>query len=173
MKTARLFLRPAQMEDAEKLEKFYQENHTHFSPWESPFKNVAAQLYQWACEEVEGTAVRLLLFTPEEEIIGLCNFTQIFRGPFQACYLGYKIGERYEGQGLMFEALVEAIPYVFEERNLHRIMANYMPSNTRSARLLERLGFQIEGLAKNYLFINGKWEDHVLTSLINPDWKHL
>ena len=173
MKTTRLFLRPAQIEDAEKLESFYQENHTHFAPWESPYKNVAAQLYQWVCEETEGTGVRFLLFNPEEEVIGLCNFTQIFRGPFQACYLGYKIGERYEGQGLMFEALTQAIPYMFEQLNLHRIMANYMPSNTRSARLLERLGFKIEGLAKNYLLINGKWEDHVLTSLVNPDWKPL
>ena len=49
-------------------------------------------------------------------------------------------------------------------------MANYVPRNTRSAAVLERLGFTIEGEAKDYLYINGVWEDHVLTSLTNQDW---
>jgi ribosomal-protein-alanine N-acetyltransferase len=47
-------------------------------------------------------------------------------------------------------------------------MANYMPSNVRSASLLSRLGFEREGYARAYLFINGKWEDMVLTSLVAP-----
>jgi ribosomal-protein-alanine N-acetyltransferase len=53
---------------------------------------------------------------------------------------------------------------------MHRIMASYMPRNARSEAVLERLGFQKEGFAKDYLLINGKWEDHNLTSLVNPDW---
>jgi ribosomal-protein-alanine N-acetyltransferase len=46
-------------------------------------------------------------------------------------------------------------------------MANYMPANERSGKLLSRLGFEREGLAKRYLYINGRWEDHVLTALLN------
>jgi len=42
-----------------------------------------------------------------------------------------------------------------------------MPKNTRSANLLKTLGFEQEGYAKNYLLINGRWEDHVLNALIN------
>ena len=103
-------------------------------------------------------------------VIGICNFTQIFRGPFQACYLGYNISAGHEGKGLMSEALKKAIQYMFEKQKIHRIMANYMPSNEKSARLLSKLGFTIEGFAKDYLFINGKWEDHTLTSLINQQW---
>ena len=72
----------------------------------------------------------------------------------------------------MSEAIKKAIDYMFCEQNIHRIMANYMPSNTRSAKLLKKLGFTIEGLAKDYLLINGKWEDHVLTSLTNRYWHH-
>jgi len=60
------------------------------------------------------------------------------------------------------------IIYAFEELSLNRIMANYMPRNKRSAALFDTLGFACEGRAKNYLFINGKWEDHVLTSLLKP-----
>jgi ribosomal-protein-alanine N-acetyltransferase len=50
-------------------------------------------------------------------------------------------------------------------------MANYLPENRRSARVLEKLGFRKEGEAKHYLYIDGKWRDHILTSLTNPDWK--
>ena len=58
---------------------------------------------------------------------------------------------------------------MFSDYGLHRIEANYMPRNARSARVLERCGFVREGFAEAYLEINGKWEDHVLTSLTNRD----
>ena len=72
---------------------------------------------------------------------------------------------------MMREALTEAIRYVCDELRMHRIMANYMPRNDRSGRLLERLGFVVEGRAKEYLRINGVWEEHVLTSYTNRAWK--
>jgi ribosomal-protein-alanine N-acetyltransferase len=56
---------------------------------------------------------------------------------------------------------------MFDTQNLHRIMANYIPGNERSARLLERLGFEREGYAKAYLNIAGRWQDHVMTALVN------
>lgn len=61
-----------------------------------------------------------------------------------------------------------AIEYAFGQLDLNRIMANYMPCNERSGGLLKKLGFSKEGLARKYLKINGRWEDHVLTSLLNP-----
>lgn len=69
----------------------------------------------------------------------------------------------------MFEALQVAIKYMLSEVGLHRIMANHMPHNERSAKLLKRLGFEVEGLARSYLKINGVWQDHVLTARINDE----
>ncbi len=74
----------------------------------------------------------------------------------------------HEGRGLMAEALRATNAWAFEHLRVHRIMANYRPENERSARVLERLGFVREGLARDYLFIDGAWRDHVLTSLANP-----
>ena len=48
-------------------------------------------------------------------------------------------------------------------------MANYMPTNEASGKVLKRLGFTVEGYARDYLCLNGKWEDHILTSLTNPE----
>ncbi len=104
-------------------------------------------------------------------IIGVINLTQIFRGSFQACYLGFSLCKDFEGQGLMTEALQSVINYAFQTVNLHRIMANHLPENTRSAAVLKKLGFVTEGLAKQYLFINGEWRDHVLTSLTQGEYQ--
>ena len=71
----------------------------------------------------------------------------------------------------MTRALKLAVNYMFKVQNIHRVMASYMPRNHRSEAVLERVGFTKDGFAKDYLLINGKWEDHNLTSLINPNWK--
>ena len=68
----------------------------------------------------------------------------------------------------MHEALTAAIAYMFDVKALHRIQANHLPENARSAALLPRLGFVREGLAKDYLFIANRWRDHVLNALCNP-----
>ena len=104
-------------------------------------------------------------------ILGTCNYTNIVRGPFQACHLGYQIARADEGHGLMSEALRATNAFAFDVLRLHRIMANYRPENARSARLLERLGFVREGLAREYLFIDGAWRDHVLTALVHPAYE--
>ena len=116
-----------------------------------------------------GTSVCLVILSKEEdEVLGVCNYTNIIRGTFEATHLGYALAEKHQGKGIMFEALNSSKDYMFEEVKLHRIMANYLPRNNRSGALLKKLGFVIEGEAKKLLQINGIWEDHVMTSLINP-----
>jgi len=121
-------------------------------------------------DEFENKSALQLYFrlkTPSKEIAGYVSITQILRGPFQAAYLGYALDLTHTGQGYMNEALGAVIQYSFAELKLHRLMANYCPENKNSERVLEKLGFVHEGLAKDYLFLNGKWRDHILTSLIN------
>ena len=101
------------------------------------------------------------------DVIAHCNLSQIFYGPFKASYLGYGVSSLHQGKNVMYRTCLEVIDHAFNVLKLHRIMANYMPHNNRSGVLLKRLGFVNEGLAKDYLQINGKWENHILTSLTN------
>lgn len=112
-----------------------------------------------------------LLFTPKEslQVIGSINFTGFMYGVFQAGYVGFSIDQDFEGQGIMIEVLQASLNYVRQHYGLHRIMANHLPHNERSAALLHRLGFEKEGYAKSYLKINGQWQDHVLTALVFED----
>ena len=102
------------------------------------------------------------------KMVAECNFTNIVRGPFQACTLGFSVAAACAGQGIMTGVVRQATETVFAEYGLHRIMANYMPRNAASARVLEKCGFVRESFAKQYLRIAGRWEDHVLTALVNP-----
>lgn len=105
-----------------------------------------------------------------QSVAGEINFSNVVRGSFHACHLGYALDEAYAGRGFMREALIAALGFIFEETGLHRVMANYMPANERSGSLLRRLGFHIEGYARDYLFLNGAWRDHVLTALHADEW---
>lgn len=119
-------------------------------------------------------SLKLLLLAEQGEqtqVIGDLSFTNITRGVFQACHLGYKIDREFQGQGLMYRALRAALGHVFEDMGLHRVMANYRPTNERSGRLLRRLNFTIEGYARDYLLLDGQWQDHILTALVNTQWK--
>ncbi len=155
---------------------FVRRNESHLAPWSPPAPAGIHTEAHWReivtrsdAAFAAGQALRLWL-TPAEQpdrIIGTIGYSQIFRGPFCSCVLGYQIDSEFEGRGLMQEALSESIRYMFAEQKLHRIAANYRPENLRSGRLLARLGFRIEGYARRYLYIDGDWRDHILTSITN------
>ncbi len=162
--------------DAEALSAFYQRNDEHLRAWEplreEGFHAVDAWRERLRAREVEQEEGRSAYFVSVDvdsrEIIATCALTNIVMGPFRACNIGYAIDAGHEGRGLMRQLCEHVIAYAFDELELNRIMANYMPRNRRSAALLEKLGFRQEGRAEKYLFINGEWEDHLLTSLLHP-----
>ncbi len=98
--------------------------------------------------------------------ITLCN---VRRGVTQSCTLGYWVGATHARQGFMTAAVRAVVPFVFDSLELHRLEAACLPENTASMRLLERVGFKREGLARRYLRINGDWRDHVLYALLETD----
>lgn len=180
--TERLTVRLARPGMQAAMARFLAENFEgHLDRWSPPATTAYFTEAFWrerleiAVEEYHaGRSARFVLQARGAEacldapIVGTCNYTNVVRGPFLACNLGYQIARIHQGQGLMAEALRETNAFAFREMRLHRIMANHRPENERSARLLERLGFAREGLARDYLFIDGEWRDHVLTALVNP-----
>ena len=172
--TPRLILSTPAPDDAAAMLDYFRRNRQHLQPWEPDrpegfytIDGMTARIADMQGRMRQGQALHLLLRMPAMgDIIGECGFTNIVRGPFQACHLGFSLSHEVRGRGLMHEALRCALDVVFTELGLHRVMANYRPENARSERLLARLGFEREGLARAYLHIDGQWRDHVLTSLI-------
>jgi ribosomal-protein-alanine N-acetyltransferase len=181
LETKRLILRLATREDVPAMLNFYLENRDFLAPFEPTRSEDFYTAHFWR-EQIEKAliefnyeqAIKFCLFkkTDPEILIGKINFHQILRGVCHSCVLGYSLAEKEQGNGYMTEALETALHFMFAEMNFHRITANYMPRNQRSANVLKRLGFTVEGYARDYLLINGNWEDHILTSLTNQHWSH-
>ncbi|KEY57934.1 ribosomal protein S5-alanine N-acetyltransferase [Serratia sp. DD3] len=176
--TDRLVVRLVYERDAHRLAEYYAENRAFLKPWEPTRDESHCYPSGWQVRlemisemQKQGAAYYFILLDPDEhEVYGVANFSNVLRGSFHACFLGYSLGAKWQGQGLMYEALQSAIRYMQRQQRMHRIMANYMPHNQRSGALLARLGFEREGYAKDYLLIDGQWQDHVLTALTHKEW---
>ncbi len=175
--TARLLIRTPQAGDGAHYAKYYKANREFLQPWSPSFNDDMFSPLEWEDsipiirqEFASGRTARFCLFR-DDEMVGVANVTAITKNPSYSGILGYTLSHDVQGNGLMREALIPIIDFVFTERNLHRLSANYMPHNQRSGKLLRSLGFQVEGYARDYLLIDGQWQDHVLTSLKNEDWQ--
>lgn len=175
--TDRLTIEHIEASHAPLLAEFFRRNEAHLARWDPPRPAGIRGTGFWEaeCERAvdefnDGLVARWALFLrgAPSQVIGRINYTQIARGPFQSCILGYALDVAFERRGLMQEGLRATIAHVFEALRLHRIQASYMPENVRSGRLLQKLGFRREGVAPQYLFIDGAWRNHVVTALINP-----
>lgn len=179
LETPRLHVRLAEEGDVASILEFYQRNRERLRPFDPERPDYfytetfwQRQISQNLEDFASGRALRLFMFPRDSprETIGNIGFSNFVRGIGQYCTLGYSVDEAHEGRGLMSEALRSAIDFLFHSLNFHRVEANYMPHNRRSGQLLRRLGFVVEGYSRDYLRINGRWEDHVRTALMNPDW---
>jgi ribosomal-protein-alanine N-acetyltransferase len=111
----------------------------------------------------------LLFRRGDGALLGGVTLSNVRRGVAQSGSLGYWIGASHARRGYMTEALQLLLPYAFERLGLHRIEAACLPNNAASRGLLRKLGFVEEGYAREYLRINGSWQDHVLYGLLKPE----
>lgn len=174
--TDRLILKILNGKDSSMVLSFYEDNKTHFEPWEPKRDtNFYTFPYQKASLTAEynlmseGKLFRYWIFKKDHpyETIGSVCFQNILREPYRSCCIGYKLSHRYLHQGYAYEALKESIEIIFETYHFHRIEALIMESNQPSLNLIERLSFQYEGTAQSYARINDVWCNHRRYSLIN------
>ncbi|WP_411345044.1 GNAT family N-acetyltransferase [Paenibacillus sp. WLX1005] len=103
-----------------------------------------------------------------EQIVGLIMLSEVVRDNLQSCWIGYFLDHLYNGKGIMTAAVKMVVEYAFEELQFHRLEAGVMPHNIGSIRVLEKAGFEREGLARKNVKINGVWQDHVTMGIVNP-----
>lgn len=115
-------------------------------------------------------AYAFLIFRSEDDaLVGGLTLANIRRGVAQAGSIGYWTGAPFARKGHMTAAMRALVPFCFGTLRLHRLEAACIPGNTASVRLLEKTGFQREGYARNYLCINGVWQDHLLYARLKDD----
>ena len=104
----------------------------------------------------------LVFRSSDNALVGGLTLANVRRGVAQAASVGYWMGQPFSRQGYMTAAVKAVIPFAFGTLRLHRLEAACIPTNNASIRLLEKNGFIREGYARDYLCINGIWQDHLL-----------
>ncbi len=182
----RLYLRPPKIDDWRAWADLRRESRSFLTPWEPSWPADALtvtafrrRIRQYAREREAGSGYAFLIFRrgelhPGERpgadyLVGGASLTNLRRGVSQTASLGYWIGRRHARCGYMRDALGLLLDWSFDSLGLHRVEAACLPANQPSRGLLAQLGFQEEGLAREYLMIDGRWQDHVLHALLAGD----
>lgn len=173
-----IHIRPLAITDTNDILRMITTNRAFLQPFD-PIREESFFTYEFQRNHIEETIESFkndkgyafaICLNDTNTIIGRITLSAISRGPFQNAYMGYFIDQQYNGKGYATHAVHLAARFAFEEIDLHRIQAGVLPRNIGSIRVLEKNKFRYEGLAKRYLRINGRWEDHNLYAITREDW---
>lgn len=155
---------------AEGLLRYMRENREHLEPWVTRPGPGGDSVEYWRSELVHdlsefqaGQSVRLVMLDADDQVVGVCNFTQIQGAK---CFIGCSIDRGLQGRGVMHETLLAALRYMVNERGITRFEASSFPENERSLKLIKRLRFRIEGVSRDAVYFNGAWRDLVRAVLV-------
>ena len=154
-------------DDAQELLEYYIRNNEHLREFEpvrdNSFFTYEAQrelLLESYRQLMTGVGSDLGIYL-DGKLIGKAKISNIVYGVFKNGILGYSIDKNYEGRGYMKESINLIINYAKDYLDLHRLEASVLTTNERSKGVLLSCGFEEIGLNKQYLYINGKWSDHI------------
>jgi [ribosomal protein S5]-alanine N-acetyltransferase len=170
-----VYLRAPQMSDYSEWATLREASRGFLTPWEptwpaddlsrSAFRR---RLRRYAEDQRSDQSYAFFLFRRHDQaLVGGLTLANVRRGVAQAGSIGYWIGEPFARRGLMGGAVRALVPFAFNALRLHRLEAACIPTNGPSIRLLEKAGFEREGYAREYLCINGLWQDHILFGRLN------
>jgi ribosomal-protein-alanine N-acetyltransferase len=161
-------IRPLVGTDARTLAQLYSENREFLAPLEPlrpeafySFEGQRRHIAQLTDRRSSGSAYPFVIVAGGK-IIGAINLSNVVRGAFQSCNVGYWVAEANNGRGYATSALGQVCERAFGELGLHRIEAGTLLHNTPSQRVIEKNGFTRIGIAPRYLQIAGAWSDHIL-----------
>lgn len=176
--TQRFRLESLKHAHAEALLVYYKRNREHLKPWEParPDDFYTRSAVRDEIDQAEGfandeRAITFAVFEREgKEIIALVHLLHITRSVRQDAILAYSVDHERQGLGIATEAARAVVRFAFDTLNLHRLSTSYFPHNIGSEKVLRKLGFTVDGYARDYLLIDGVWHDSILVSLINENW---
>ena len=178
LRTPRLLIRPFEPADRAEYLRVHAESREHFRPWSPIIIRTDEEIFDTALREREDPSVwRAGAFLPDARLAAVFSLTQIFRGPFQNAYAGWRVAADQVRRGLATEGMRAVLGFALAPAGagglgLHRVQANVIPTNAPSLRVAEKIGMRREGLALRYLEIDGRWQDHVMFARTaeDPPW---
>lgn len=167
IETDRLILRVLTAESAPLTARFYHENWDYLAQWEpnvtAEFGNPAfqQQLLRYETEEREKGSHLRYWYSLKDQPDLLCGsvcFQDIQYHPLCRCHIGYKQSRQACGQGYATEAAQAAICHLARDGGFQQFSAMVEPHNQASIRLLTRLGFHMDDVVPDYVYLRGGWQ---------------
>jgi [ribosomal protein S5]-alanine N-acetyltransferase len=173
----RVYLRPPAVADYQMWFEARAASRAHLTPWEPQWSRdeltraaFRRRVRHYQAEQYEDLGYAFFVFDRESDrLVGGLTLSHVRRGVAQTASIGYWMGEGDTGRGVMTDAVKVLVPFAFASLRLHRIEAACLPHNSASIRVLEKCAFRPEGLAREYLKINGVWHDHLLFARLEND----
>jgi ribosomal-protein-alanine N-acetyltransferase len=178
IETGRLTLRFPLMDDYAQWAELRNLSRAFLTPWEAswPADDLTRSAFAYRLRRYRGNVRRdeaypLFVFMAgqDKQLIGGVTISNVRRGIAQTASLGYWMGQPYANKGYMSEAVAAVGNFCFDQLGLNRLEAACLLDNKASTRVLEKTGFRHEGQARQYLRINGRWQDHLLFALLKSD----
>jgi len=169
-------LRPHRSSDFLEWASLRAASRDFLQPWEPtwPADDLTRGAYRrrlsaYAQDMERGVAYPFLVFRTEDSaLVGGITLSNVRRGVAQMGSIGYWVGRPFTRRGYTVDAVRAVTSFCFDRLRLHRVEAACIPTNVGSRSVLSKAGFQQEGLARDYLQIDGVWRDHLLFGLISP-----
>ncbi len=171
LRDGRITVRPIRLRDSRALERELLENRGWLREWEAtnprgPMSfDVRSSIRALQANARSGQGLPFIIEV-DGELAGQLNVSGIAYGSTSSASTGYWIAERFAGVGATPTAVALTTDYCFQQLGLHRMEICIRPENTKSLRVVEKLGFRYEGLRRRYIHINGDWRDHFCFALV-------
>ncbi|MCC6409670.1 MAG: GNAT family N-acetyltransferase [Planctomycetes bacterium] len=169
-------MRAPRTEDLREFVALRQASRAFLEPWEPAEPDGTDRFSErWAARflapaKSERRAAFLICASDDGKLLGALSFFHIERGAVQSAQVGYWVGAAHADRGVMGRALELALAKAFGSLELQRVEALIVPENEPSRRLVQRTGFQLEGLARGYAELGGRRRDHERWSLTRAEW---
>ena len=174
LETERLILRKLRLEDAKDIFEYASDPEvSKYVTWEThksiedSINFIKSSLANYNKKEVIDWGI---VYKENNKLIGTCGYFLWALEQHSRAEIGYVIGKKYWGKGIMTEAVKEAIKFGFEKMNLNRIQAMCLPDNIGSYRVMEKVGMKYEGVIREYIYIKGKFQDLKLYSILRREY---
>lgn len=174
LETPRLRLRPFADTDADAIYAL-QSNPRVLRYWDSPpwTDRARAQAFLAACRQMaeDGSGVRWAIETRgDRAFLGWCAMFR-WNPVYRSLGIGYCLDEPAWGRGHATEAVRALLQWAYDTLDLNRVEAELDTRNAASARVLEKLGFEREGLRREDCVVAGEVSDSWIYGLLRRDWR--
>lgn len=172
--SARVTLRPLDLADAPALFAIFSDPEV-MAYWSSrPHASVAqteALIATLLDQSAAGAAQHwAIVRTSDNATIGKCGFHS-WQGKHRRGDINYILGRPFWGLGYAAEAIRAMLNHGFDSLGLHSIQAGVTPGNHSSTRLLEKLGFRLEGHMKEDYWAEDHFIDSLIFGILQREWE--